>query len=152
VARVLWRRRQARLAAAAAQTGPPLSADEAALRDLQRLREAGWPQQGAFKPFADELARIVRVYVTERYGIPALERTTYDLVRDLRRHASVGEHEVELRGLLESCDLMKFAKARPRVEHCGLLVNDAEEVVRRTRLYVPPALEAEPSEALHAVS
>jgi len=151
VVRVLWRRRQAWLAAARERAGPPLSADEAALRDLQRLREARWPEQGALKRFADELSRIVRVYISERYGIPALERTTYDLARSLRRHASAGEYAADALGLLEACDLVKFAKARPRAEHCELLVGDAEELVRRTRAVVPSAAEAEPSEAVHAV-
>ncbi len=109
---LLWRKRR-RL-----QKGPPAPppepAPDKALRRLQELLATGWLDQGKIKEFYSGLSDVVREYLEGAFKTPALERTTSEILRQLRKKIELSsESQVELQTFLESCDLVKFAKFRP---------------------------------------
>ncbi|HVO33587.1 MAG TPA: hypothetical protein VMU17_06705 [Elusimicrobiota bacterium] len=109
---LLWRKRQRALAGP--PPPPPIPADQLALQRLQELRNTDWIASGKLKEFYSALSEIIRGYLEGGFEIPALERTTAELLRDVRKRPEfTGERLVELKDLLESGDLVKFAKFRP---------------------------------------
>jgi hypothetical protein len=96
---------------------PPVPADELAIQKLQELAAAGWVESGKLKEFYSALSEIVRAYLENGFQITALERTTNELMRDLRKRGAFDPVlQTELKDLLESGDLVKFAKFRPTAE------------------------------------
>jgi hypothetical protein len=93
---------------------PPEPADLKALRKLEALLATGWVQEGKIKEFYSGVSDIVRGYLEDAFKTPALERTTAEIMRQLRKKTDLSSTaQTELKNLLEGCDLVKFAKFRP---------------------------------------
>lgn len=93
---------------------PPKPAYILALEKLQDLEAQELWQQGEIKPYYSALSRILRVYLEDRFHIPALESTTKQITRALATKADFkADQSVELSELLQLSDLVKFARAEP---------------------------------------
>jgi hypothetical protein len=113
VALVVFLLRRRRRTATAPPPPPPRPAHELALEQLQQLRGAGLWQRGEIKAFHSQLSHIVREYLEGRFAIPALESTTDEILAALRRTDLAEEWRLRLRQMLQTADLVKFAKAVP---------------------------------------
>ncbi|MFK7903710.1 MAG: BatD family protein [Chitinophagales bacterium] len=128
-----WRKRKQKLENVAAYVPPPRPAHEVAIEKLRDLEGEKYWQQGEVKKYYSELTNIVREYLEGRYDILALESTTDEILKDLEE----GDFEAglwnKLKNMLQTADLVKFAKAKPDIEkHAGYL-KDAKEIVRVTK-------------------
>ncbi|MEL6653145.1 MAG: hypothetical protein AAFQ87_20270 [Bacteroidota bacterium] len=63
---------------------PPLPAHEIAMRKLSELEAEQLWQSGKAREYYFELSYILREYIEGRFGVPALESTTDDILRDLK--------------------------------------------------------------------
>ena len=110
----IWRWRRRRVVPVATPDGPavPLEAPELeARRRLAALRAQNLPAAGRTYEHGTELADLLRRYVERRFGSPLPGYTTGELARHLTARADVREPDVAaLRGVLEACDLTKFAR------------------------------------------
>ena len=119
---IQWRRHLARVC------------EKKALRDLNRLKQAGMIEADDVRHFYLRLNRILRKYIQRCYGIELsrqipsllanwlgagtgsecrLSRTNRELIEDLRRQeAGEGEREA-IYDVLQECDLVKFAHKMP---------------------------------------
>jgi hypothetical protein len=89
---------------------PPKSLQERMLEALAEIDRRKLWQQGQVKQYHSEVTDLLRVCVEERHGIPALERTTDELLAELGVSA-MGRDSRELLGnMLRLADLVKFAK------------------------------------------
>jgi hypothetical protein len=60
-------------------------------------------------------------------------------MRDLRKKQGIGtERQIELKELLETCDLVKFAKFRPTAQDGGEDLTKAINFVESTRTHLSP--------------
>ncbi len=86
-----------------------------ALRRLKSLKESELHKQDdKVKEFYSELTDIVRTYIEQRYDIPALERTSTEILDDFEKGRVLNSKLFnELRKLLNLADLAKFAKYMP---------------------------------------
>jgi hypothetical protein len=91
---------------------PPPAPEETANCRLNELSAKNLPERGLIKEYYVELSGIIRLYLSEKYGVPVIERTTEELSGDLKKLVSK-KRNVEIRGFLESCDMVKFAKYSP---------------------------------------
>jgi hypothetical protein len=105
-----------------------------ALEQLDELiREKLW-QQGKIKLYYSRLTDILRQYIESRFKVPAMEQTTEDIIRDLKRGNHVrDEIRDELQGLLQLADLVKFAKWNPVAEENEASQQSAYDFVLRTK-------------------
>ncbi|MFA5975278.1 MAG: hypothetical protein WC859_03840 [Elusimicrobiota bacterium] len=129
---VLWKKRKRVLA------GPPPPApvppDEAALQKLREIEATGWLEAGKIKEFYIALSDIVRAYLEGAFHVQALERTTNELLRDLRKKPDFpGVHQMTVKEFLEDCDLVKFAKFRPDASEARRQLAVAIKFVEETR-------------------
>jgi hypothetical protein len=95
---------------------PPRPPHEIALEALARLEASPMLEHGQVKEYHIEVSDILRRYVEGRFGVPALEMTTTEVLAGLERVRVEPSLTSGLRGFLEQCDLVKFAKVRPDAE------------------------------------
>lgn len=87
---------------------------EKARRALAALKEKQLWQNGLVKAYHTELTDILREYLSEAAGIPAIEMTNEELCRALSESPSLSKEQAsELIHVLDTATLVKFAKSQP---------------------------------------
>jgi hypothetical protein len=107
--------------------------EEIAYEELERVAALDLPAQGEFKRHYTLVTDCVRNYLEGIYRIPAIDRTTGELMLALRKARLGGEMLPSLRALLEEADLVKFAKLRPSIERARDAVVQARRLVDITK-------------------
>jgi hypothetical protein len=115
---------------------PPDVEAEAALR---RLAEKGLIGKGQLAAFYTELSEVMKRYVGRRFEVPYLERTTSEVLEDLRPKKLPSGTMSELRSILNASDLVKFAKYLPEAAHAESTLALSHSWIQKTR----PAPEGE---------
>ena len=112
---------------------PPLPADVRALNALEELRQQQLWQQGLVKEYHTQLTDIVRNYLEETYDIPSTEMTS-DQTLDAFRGCSVFSEESDslLRQMLQTADMVKFAKSQPQPYQHDLSMTQAVNFIKLT--------------------
>jgi len=105
-----------------------------ALRELNNLKDARLWQQGQVKEYYTRLTDILRNYLEYRYDIKALEQTTGETLQSL---TAAGFNDNRLFGILkevlETGDLVKFAKFQPQPDVNESMMLNAFVFVNETR-------------------
>lgn len=127
-----WKRRQMPEAVAAAVPGRP--AHVLALEELAVLKQKKLWQQGLVKQYYTEVTDILRRYFENRYRLMALERTTDEILDDLRRIRLTTDLLGKTGSLLRRADLVKFAKHQPPIPEHEESIQIVYDVVERTRI------------------
>lgn len=110
-----------------------------ALQRLKELDEKQLLQQNKIKTYYTELTDIVRTYIEKDIYIPALESTTNELmetIKDFNESSKLGiskETIQQLKEVLESADMVKFAKSKPIVEEIKAHRNLAERILQNLK-------------------
>ena len=92
---------------------PKLPPHVVALNEMERIKgDASWRTSDSSKEFYTALTDALRVYMNERFGFNAMEMTTEEIVSQLLQIKDK-ESVKEVRELLETSDLVKFAKFNP---------------------------------------
>lgn len=138
---VLWllvRRYLGGKAQAAAPLEPQRPVHELALEALAALADSNLLERGEIKEFHIRLSEIVRNYLEGQFEVPALERTTAEVVHDLRVTSLDRSVIHEFGGLLSKADLVKFAKHRPTESDAEDLLAEAQRLVEES--WMPAAV------------
>ena len=72
---------------------------------------------------------MIRWYITARYGVTTLERTTDEIMSDLVRLNLQRAATDEFASFLHGADMVKFAKLRPDAETCGEDMARARKII-----------------------
>ena len=104
-----------------------------AIQKLKDLRTQELWQQGDIKKYQSELTYIIREYLEGRYGVQALESTTAEVIRELARAALESDNVLSVQRILQVADLVKFAKATPADDIHESFMNEAIELVHKTK-------------------
>lgn len=135
LALLLWRWRAAR-----PRPAPPpaveLPPHVKALRALGRLQQAPRTTPAQIEAFYVEVSLVLRVYLEERFGLRAPERTTEEFLLELEQPAIAvldQEQRLQLRRFLSQCDLVKFAAQTPGEDVHQATFAIAERLVEATR-------------------
>jgi hypothetical protein len=111
---------------------PSEPAEVIALRQLEQLRvEKPWIQKPV-KMYYINLTNILRHYIERRYHIMALEQTTDEILKDLKKTGSQANNLEKLASILKLADLVKFAKLIPDEVENGIQVEEAIGFVKNT--------------------
>lgn len=111
-----------------------LPAHVRALRELRRWRGAARRTPAEVEAFYVGVSHVLRVYLEERFGLRAPERTTEEFLRDLERGDGLARrHRDELERFLSQCDMVKFAKLVPSNDEHDRTFALAESFVESTR-------------------
>lgn len=111
-----WQKRRRR------PTPPPLappepprpSAKDIAQQKLDTIaREQPWTQPNRVGEYYAALSWVVREFLENEYGFPALEQTTAEIIRHLGKTPFPAPLRPDVQRLLEQADWVKFADAQP---------------------------------------
>ncbi|NOZ55647.1 MAG: protein BatD [Calditrichaeota bacterium] len=125
-----------------ARREPPRPAHEIALEELDRLFHSDLLERGEIKLFHIRISEIIRRYLEGRFGVPALDMTTSEILDSLRDGVLDDDERETLRAFLEGCDLVKFAKYVPTKEEIDATVERAYAFVRSTQPVEVPQEES----------
>ena len=119
-----WRRRQTRI--------PPLTAAQAALRDLERIRDLVTPARA--RAFCIAASDILRRYLERQFDVTVTKRTTEEFLQDIERSPQSGlvAHRPLLTDFLQRCDVVKFGGAALESRSIEALYDSAQSFVRAT--------------------
>ncbi len=112
---------------------PGRPAWDIAIEKLDELKKARHRDFGRFKEFYFELTMILRGYIEGRYGIQAVESTTYELENDAKLAAIENELYKRLFELFYHADPVKFAKSVPTSEEALADIEFAYEFISKTK-------------------
>lgn len=104
-----------------------------ALNKLETLEKEELWQKGHIKEYQSKLTFAIREYLENRYDIQALESTTDDITRELKKHDFTTDDEMALKEILQVADLVKFAKAKPDNSVHERFLYKAFDFVKRTK-------------------
>lgn len=100
-----------------------------ALAELERIAGLGLVARGEYKSHYTLVVDALRRYLERRYGIEAMDSTTFEIQESLaRRRVKVDG----LGALLDEADLVKFAKFLPTTESASAAIQRARELVIAT--------------------
>ncbi len=92
---------------------PAIPAHHIAISALNELKEQQFWQKGNIKLYHVSLSEIARLYLQNRFGFHALEKTTEEIVFSLSGLNTASNETNALIESLRTSDLVKFAKATP---------------------------------------
>jgi hypothetical protein len=85
------------------------------------------------KPFCILVSDAVRLYLEERFGLRAPERTTDEFLNELQRSRELTPSQKEsLERFLSACDMVKFARYEPGRPDLESLYNSALRLIEET--------------------
>jgi hypothetical protein len=115
---------------------PTVPAHIIALGKLTELRDKKLWQQEQTKQYYIELSDVLREYLENRYHLKTHEKTTDEILSDLKRIEIPDENKGLLKQILVLSDLVKFAKEKPlpaeneqTLEQAISFVKDTQQVV-----------------------
>ena len=96
--------------------GPKIPAHIKALEALEIIKQERIWTEGKYKEYYSSVADTIRLYLEERYAVPALESTTDEIMLAMRSQVIDSASKEKLQQILQFSDLVKFAKMTP-IEH-----------------------------------
>lgn len=115
------------------KTAKPIIVEIPAHERARRKLEAALNLFDQPKPFCTIVSDAVRLYLEERFGLRAPERTTDEFLGDLSRSAALTQaQKASLEQFLSACDMVKFAKYEPQRPELEALYNSALRLIEET--------------------
>ena len=114
---------------------PKLPPHVIALSELDKLKEEQLWQHDKVKDYYTRLTDIIRIYLEERYNVPAMEQTTHEILADFKGENSQvkGKLYSGLERTLTISDLVKFAKYTPLPDENHYVLVQAYNLVDETK-------------------
>jgi hypothetical protein len=109
---------------------PAVAPHTLALMQLRELEEKRLWQQGRVKEYYSEVTEIIRRFLEGRFGIPALELTSDEVLQRLNVFDEADPVVKQLQLFLTTADLVKFARYEPTPAENGDELSIAYEIVR----------------------
>lgn len=124
-----------------------LPAHTLAMQEIERIKkEKTLDKDSDVKKYYTELTDIIREYIKDRFGFNAQEMTSAEIIDELRRSDDKTAIN-ELRDLLQTSDLVKFAKYYPEMRENDVNLMKAVEFINVTKnIEEENALKDEPEE------
>ncbi len=102
-----------------------------ALRELDKLKAQKLWQQQQLKDYYSQLTHIVRVFIGRTFGVATLEKTSAEIIRDLKSSKVDKVLDIKvLQELLSLADLIKFAKGQADPEENIRHLENAYAIVK----------------------
>jgi hypothetical protein len=105
---------------------------EVILEKLDQLEAGKLWQQGQTKEYHSRLTHLLREYLEKRFRIQALEQTTREIQQQLLEKDLPEERRSSLGQLLQTADMVKFAKAEPPAAFHEDALRNVREFIQET--------------------
>lgn len=116
---------------------------EKAVKKLKKLEEKKNWNRGDAKPYYSDMTNIARGFIEDTFGISAKELTTFEIITILK--STLNEKKVkikpeiikDLKRILETADLVKFAKSQPDEGQITADTSKIQQVVDEINIAYP---------------
>jgi len=117
------------------QEKPAEPAHIIALRELDRIKAQQLWQKEKIKQYYSEVADTIRIYIQNRFDIPAMEFTSSEILGTFKQSKDLidGSSLDQLQHILSLADLVKFAKYTPLTDDNNLTLMNAYFFVNQTK-------------------
>lgn len=113
---------------------PKLPAHVVALNEIERIKaDKEWRTSGKTKEYYTALTDTLREYMNNRFGFNAMEMTTEEIIARLLQ-VKEKESISELKEILQTADLVKFAKFNPPMNENDRNLLNAVEFINETKV------------------
>lgn len=102
---------------------------EEALQSLQRTEEKAIWKEGLVKDYYTEIADIMRTYIARQFEMDVFDKSTSEIMQQVRKVKYLSTVRQQLRQLLELADLVKFAKTTPTASEHMASIETAREII-----------------------
>lgn len=124
---------------------PKLPPHQAAMIEIERIKgEKAW-KEGDAKQYYTQLTEVIRTYIRDRFDFNALEMTSSEILEKLHDNLDKAALK-ELRELLITADLVKFAKHKPMINENDANLINAVEFIDETKMVDDVNKKPEPTE------
>ena len=106
---------------------------EQAIKNLHALEEEKLWQHHEVKLYYTRLTDILRYYIQRQFGINAMEQTSDELLQKIKSVTKLNQQKNNLRYILQTADLAKFARLQPQPEEHEASMKKAYEMVEWTK-------------------
>lgn len=106
---------------------------EEAIKSLKDLESEKLWQQHQVKDYYTRLTDILRRFIERQFGVNAMEQTSDELLQKIRPVTKLNQQQNNLRYILQTADLAKFAKLEPQEEAHEASMKKAYEVLEWAR-------------------
>ena len=126
-----------------------LPAYDRALLALQQIDNDHLLENEAYKEYYSQLSQTARQYLDEEVYDHAMESTTEELIKTLETKSKSGKLNLdksvinELKQVLQTADLAKFAKSKPDAGTARADRDMIENVIKKTKIAIPQPSEEE---------
>jgi hypothetical protein len=110
-----------------------LPEDIDALNKIEQLLYKNYLKDGKIKEFYFELSEIFREYLSRRYNIITLERTSSEILFDLNKIIYDRDIFKNITEFFNDTDLVKFAKYIPSKNEIENIIKLTKEIIERTK-------------------
>ena len=111
------------------------TAHEIAYDRLQKLAGDNLIEAGKIREFYERISHILRSYIEHRFDLKAPERTTEEFLIEAQAAGLLtNDQKTMLRGFLEHCDMVKFARYGPTKTEIQKTFDLTEEFIEATRI------------------
>ncbi|MDO4695815.1 hypothetical protein [Porphyromonas sp.] len=123
-------------------TEPEKEPYEEAIDALENLKNKGLWEKNLTKEYYTELSDILRRYIYRVWGIATFDRTTTEILETFKIAVDKGHSYVDLKKVLSTADLVKFAKYIPVAQDNIGVFNTTEAFVNRHKPLQEPSVDA----------
>lgn len=124
---------------------PKIPPHQLAMQEIERIKEEKSWQKGDPKDYYTDLTDVIRVYIHERFGFNAMEKTSAEIIEYLRSNRD-REGIEDLKQLFQTADLVKFAKYAPLLNENDMNLMSAIDFINQTKIEVDPNEKIPPKE------
>lgn len=133
-------------------------ADEVALEKLDAIKEAKIWKDGKVKEYQTELTDVVREYISRRFDVQSTEKTSDETLKEVKPLLVNGDLALEdgkelyerLKKMLQTADLVKFAKWHTTPDENEQALTTAYDFVKETSKPENPDLQENPDKGKEA--
>ncbi len=111
------------------------------LRELRRIASLNLPQKGRADEHYELLAKAMRRYLATQYGIPAAQRTSRELYRDMERAGIERRQAAAVHEILRESEAVRFQRAPRHARHAQEAVAAAVAALAKVAAAERPEIE-----------
>ena len=112
---------------------PKLPPHIVAIKALEELKNRKLWQNNKHKLYYSSITSILKVYIEDRWALSVLDKTSNEVIAELRDVDMPRDSRSDLIAILQSADLVKFAKVIPDAEECEATFTRAYYFVENTK-------------------
>lgn len=103
-----------------------------ALDKLDKIEQAKLWQNNKTKIYYSEVTNVIRLYLSERYQISTFEKTSSEILNQLKMKPISRDQFIQLEKLMRLADLVKFAKTTPTPLENESIISIAKNFINET--------------------